>query len=153
MTRHKHYTFRDGQQVIEHGVRYLGAIRDALDDLQGDDHGERVTMLLDSVAAEHRNLLGSLERLKGDTTDKMRNTYTQYTVEMPEEIEPPEQPLTTLGLIQWLSGALEPLQEMFEELSENRDAEDATEVYASLAQQIESQQMRLSKEYQRTEDL
>jgi hypothetical protein len=153
MTRHKHYTFRDGQQVIEHGVRYLGAIRDALDDLQGDDHGERVTMLLDSVAAEHRNLLGSLERLKGDTTDKMRNTYTQYTVEMPEEIEPPEQPLTTLGLIQWLSGALEPLQEMFNELSENRDAEDATEVYASLAQQIESQQMRLSKEYQRTEDL
>lgn len=153
MTRHKHYTFRDGQQVIEHGVRYLRAIRDALDDLIDQDHGERVKMLLSTVVSEHRGLLDSLDRLQEDTTDKMRNTYTQYTVEMPEEIEPPEQPLTSLGLVQWLSGALEPLQNMFKELAENRDSEDATEVYASLAQQIESHQMRLSKEYQRTEDL
>lgn len=153
MVRHKHYTFRSGQEVLEHAIRHLSAIRDALDNLQSHEHEERVKLLLTSVAAEHRNVLGSVERLLEDGSDTLRGTYAQYTAEMPMEIEAPDEPLTTLGLIQWLDSLIKPLRQMFHELAENHDSEDSTEAYAGLAQQLESYEMRLSKEYQRTEDL
>jgi hypothetical protein len=153
MARHQHVTFTRGHEVLEYAIRYLSGVRDALDELSERDHGERVKMLLNSVEAEQRNLLGAIERMLEDASDKVRNVYAQYTVEMPTEIEPPEEPLTTLGLIQWLEGQNRPVQALFAELADNRDSEEASEVFGGIAQQLESHNMRLSKEYQRTEDL
>lgn len=153
MDRHEHVTFTSGHDVIEHAIRYLTRIRDALDELQERDHGERVKMLLDSVEVDQRNLLGSLERLLENTSRKALNTFTQYTVELPTEIEMPEEPLTTLGLVQWLQEYNHHLQQMFTKISENQDSEEASNVFAGVAQQVESHDRRLSKEYQRTEDL
>lgn len=153
MSKHEHITFTRGREVIEHAVRYLTEIREALDELQSRDHGEREEMLLRSVEAEHRNLLGSVERLLEDSSDKVLETYVQYTVEMPTEVELPEEPLTNLGLVQWLESYNRPLFEMFKELSEKRDSEQMSEAFAGLATQVEAHERRMSKEYQRTEDL
>lgn len=153
MTKHEHVTFSRGEEVIEHAIRYLTWIQDVLDDLREHAHGERVKMLLNSVAVEQRELLGSLERLLEDTSQKVLGTYTQYTVEMPAEVVPPDEPLTTLGLIQWLQTYNSHLQEMFAELAQKGDSEEAGEAFAGIAQQVEAHERRLSKEYQRTEDL
>lgn len=154
MTRHKHHTYQTGQQVIEHAVRHLRATADALEELAGRNNGARLQMLLDSIVPEERNLLGAVERVLEDGADKLLNTYTQYTVEMPTEFDPPDgERLDGLEVIQWLDSLHKPLREMFEELADNRDSEEASEAYAALAQQLESHEMRLSKAYQRTEDL
>ena len=153
MARHQQVTFHTGEEILEFAIRYLTRIRDMLDELSEAEHGERVKMLLASVEAEHRNVLGSIERVLEGASDKVRNVYAQYTVEMPTEIEPPADPLTTLGLIQWLENLNNPVQSMFAELSGNEDSEEAGEVFGGIAQQIEAHNMRLSKEYQRTEDL
>jgi hypothetical protein len=110
-------------------------------------------MLLNSVEVDQRNLLGSIERLLEDSSDKVLDTYAQYTVELPGEIGPADEPLTTLGLIQWLERSNRPLQEMFAELAEKGDCAEADDVFAGIARQVEEHDKRLSKEYQRTEDL
>lgn len=153
MAQHKHFTFRSGREVLDQSIQYLSGICEVLESLKDRDHGERVDMLLNSVAAEQRNLLGSIERLQEHASEKVVETFTQYTVEMPTEPGEPDEPLTTLGLIQWLTGLNRHLQELFHELSEHHDSDEATEAFAGIAQQIESHDMRLSKEYQRTEDL
>jgi hypothetical protein len=153
MTQHQRVTFTQGREVIEHSIRYLTRIRDALDALHEGDHGERVKMLLNSVEADQRNLLGSIERLLEDSSDKVLDTYAQYTVELPGAIEPAEQPLTTLGLIQWLERSNRPLQKMFAQLAQKGDNAEAGDVFGGIARQVEEHDKRLSKEYQRTEDL
>src|SRR5690606_42121771 len=118
------------------------------------DNGGRVLLLLDSIAPERRSLPAAVERVLEEGPDKLLNTYTQYTVEMPTEFDPPdEEPLSGIDVIRWLQSLNEPLREMFKELADNRDSEEASEAYAALAQQLEAHEMRLSKEYQRTEDL
>lgn len=153
MARHQQITFHRGHEVLQFATRYLERIRDVLDELAEEEGGERLKMLLRSVRTEHRNLLGSVERVLEDSSEKVRRVYAQYTVEMPAEVEPPEGPVTTLALVQWLEHLLEPVHDMFEELAGNEDSEEASEVFGGLAQQIQSHSMRLSKEYQRTEDL
>ena len=153
MAKHEHVTFSSGRDLIEHGIRYLTWTRDALDELRERDHEQRVRMLLESVEVEQRNLLGSLERLLEDTSRKALNTYTQYSVELPTEVVLPDEPLTTLGLVKWLQEYNNHLQEMFAKLAENEDSEEASNVFGGIAQQIEAHDRRLSKEYQRTEDL
>ena len=153
MAKHEHVTFSSGRDVIEHAVRYLTWIRDALDELSERQHGERLRMLLESVEADQRNLLGSLERLLEDASRKALNTYTQYTVEIPSEIEMPEEPLTTLGLVQWLQEYNSQLHKMFAKIAENEDSEEASNLFGGIAQQVEAHERRLSKEYQRTESL
>lgn len=153
MSKHEHVTFSSGRDVLEHAIRYLTWIRDALDELRERQHGERVRMLLESVEAEQRNLLGSLERLVEDASREALNTYTQYTVELPSEVHLPEEPLTNLGFIQWLQEYNRPLYQMFARLSEHEDSDEASELFGGLAQQVEAHERRVSKEYQRTEDL
>lgn len=153
MTQHERVTFTRGREVIEHSIQYLTRIRDALDELHSRDHGERVKMLLNSFEVEQRNLLGSIERYLEDAPDKVLRTYSQYTVELPAETEPAAEPLDSLGLVQWLEGCNRPLHEMFAELAEKRDSDEVAEVFAGIAEQIDAHDRRLSKEYQRSEDL
>ncbi len=153
MTQHERYTYTSGQEVIEHSIRYLTWIRDALDELRGRDLGERTRMLLNSVEVEQRNLLGAIERFLEDAPDKVLRTYAQYTVELPEEVELPGQPLEPLGLIQWLERYNGYLNAMFAELSEKGDSQEVAEIFATLAQQVEAHDRRLSKQYQRSQDL
>lgn len=154
MPEHEHVTFTSGDDVLKHAIDYLSRIDAALEQLGEREQSERLKLLLNSVKAEQRNLLGSLERLREDTSDKVRRTFAQYTVEMPTRIEPPdEQPLSTLGLIQWLETMNGHLRKLFAELSEKGDSKEAGEVFGSIADQVEAHDRNLSKEWQRTEDL
>lgn len=155
MSAHERVTFTQGREVIEHAVRHLSRVRDVLSELrEQDDHDERVALFLDSVEVEQRNLLGALARLLDDGAPKVLEAYTQYTVELPADIEPPaDDPLTNLGLLKWLTRQNEYVRNTFAELGEKGDSEEAKRVFASIADQMENQDKHLAKEYQRTEDL
>ena len=156
MTQHQRDTYIDGREIMDRTIRYLTQIRDILDEVRQREHAERVKLLLNSVEVEQRELLGAFERYLADVPPKVLVTYSQYTVELPTDLEPPEEPLTTLGLLQWLLEHNGRLLEMFTELSEKGEeggAGEQHEVFGGMAQQLESHDRALSKEYQRFEDL
>ena len=155
MSAHERVTFTQGREVIEHAVRHLSRVRDVLSDLREQgDHDERVALFLDSVEVEQRNLLGAMARLLDDGASKVLEAYAQYTVELPVDIDPPEDdPLTTLGLLKWLTRQNDYVGTTFAELTEKGDSEEAKRVFASIADQVEGQDKRLAKEYQRTQDM
>lgn len=153
MTQHERYTYTQGREVIEHAIGYLKQVRDHLDDARAGEHPERVRMLLDSMETEQRNLLGAMERFLEDAPDKALDTYEQYTVELPPRVEAPETPLTNLKLFQWLQSHNANLFNLFNELAEKGDKHELAELFGGMAQHVESHERRLSKEYQRFEDL
>jgi hypothetical protein len=156
MTQHQRDTYIDGREILERAVRHLTQICDILAQAHEREQSERVRMLLNSVELEQRSLLGSIERYLDDAPEKILNTYAQYTVELPSDVEPPKDPLTTLGVTQWLLQQNGLLQEVFTELAEKGEKANTDErriVFGGIAQQLESHDRRLSKEYQRFEDL
>ena len=155
MSTHERATFSRGREVIEHAVRHLSRVRDALSELRAqNDDGQRLAMFLDSVEVEQRNLLGSLVRLLDHGATEALETYAQYNVEMPTDVMPPgEELLTTLAVLQWLTEQNGYVRTTFAELAEKGDSEEASRVFASIAQQAEAQDRRLSQEYQGAADL
>jgi hypothetical protein len=158
MTKHQRDTYISGREILERAISYLTQVRDILEQAREQTESERVRLLVNSVETEQRNVLGAIERYLEDVPDKVLVTWVQYTVELPSDVEPPEQqPLTTLGITRWLIEVNGRLQTLFKELAEKGDKADSDvqmrEVYGSIAQLLESHERRLSKEYQRFEDL
>lgn len=153
MSQHQRATFTQGGEVIEHTLHYLRRIADVIDDVRHQNQPEREGMLLDSAELEQRKLIGGLERLLDDAPAKVMETYTQYTVELPAEIQAPPDPPSTLDLIQWLSRYNSAVYDTFTELAETGDGGEISEVFGGIAEQIQALEQRLSKEYQRLEDL
>lgn len=146
-------TFTQVRDVLQHAIGYLGGIRDLMDDLRTREHSERVKLLLQSFETEQRNLHGALERYLDDAPDKVLDTYAQYTVALPESLAGPEEPLSTLALTQWLLGLNQHLVDMFTELAAAAPPGEVRQVFATMADQVRAHDRRLSKEYQRFEDL
>lgn len=153
MTQHKRTTFTQARDLLAHSVLYLRSVRDLLDDARERDHSERVQMLLTSFETEQRNLLGALERYQQDASAQLLDTFAQYSVELPEPVSGPEEPLSTLSLTQWLLGLNQQLINVFEELAEHATSTESREMFGTMAEQVRSHDRRLSKEYQRFEDL
>jgi hypothetical protein len=153
MTQHKRTTFSQARDILEHSVDYLRQIRDLLDDARSQASSDRVAMLLQTFETEQRNLLGALERYLEDAPKRVLDAYTQYSVELPESLTGPEDPLSTLTLTQWLLRLNQHLIDMFAELGATAPSTEAREIFAAMANQVESHDRRISKEYQRFEDL
>jgi len=153
MKQHQRVTFNRGSDVLEHAVEYLEHVRTLLQDVADGDLSERVRMLLDAYVVEQRNLLGAMERFLEDAPDRALATYTQYAVELPAELSGPAAPLTTLSLTQWVVGLNQHLVSLFTELAESGKNDALGEIFASLASQVQAHERKLSKEYQRFEDL
>lgn len=153
MTQHTRTAFSRAGDVLEHAIGYLAHVSDLLDEVRGREHPERVQMLLDAFALEQRNLLGAVERYADDAPAKIADTFVQFSVEVPESLSGPGEPLTTLGLTQWLQGLNQHLVKVFEELAESAAAPEVRESFAALSGQVLGHDKRLSKEYQRFEDL
>ncbi len=153
MTQHTRTSFARAGDVLEHAIEYLTGIRDLLDGVRELEHPERVRMLLETFETEQRNLLGALERYADDASDKVLDSFIKYSVELPEAPGGPEEPLTTLGLTQWLLGVNQHLIGMFGELAETAATMETREAFAAMAAQVQAHDRRLSKEYQRFEDL
>src|SRR6056297_3516902 len=153
MTQHQRYTYSRGSEVIDYIIGYLKHIRDVLDELREDDQAQRVAMLLTTMETEHRNLLGSFERIRSDAPEQALETYSQYIVELPRDVGRPEEPVTTVGLLRWLQGLNGHLYQTLKDLGEKEDAEEAAEMFSGMALKVESHERTLSKEQQRFEDL
>jgi hypothetical protein len=110
-------------------------------------------MLLDAFEAEQRNLLGAIERYADDAPQKVLDTFITYAVEVPDASNPPAAPLTTLGLTQWLLGLNQHLIGTFQELADTAATGEARDAFGALAAQVQAHDRKLSKEYQRFEDL
>lgn len=153
MTHHTKTSFARAGDALEHALEYLTRVRDRLDELHEGEHSERALMLLEAFEAEQRNLLGALERYVDDAPDKVLHTFTNYAVELPDIQTGPELPLTTLGLTQWLLGLNQHLIGLFGELAGTAASTEAREAFTAMAAQVQAHDRRLSKEYQRFEDL
>lgn len=153
MKHHQRVTFTQGGEVLEHAVDYLQHVIGLLQNVAGGDASQRVQMLMDAYLAEQRNLLGAMERFLEDAPDKVLSTYAQYAVELPAELEGPAQPLTTLSLTQWVVALNQHLVNLFTELAESGKNDAIGEVFSALAGQVQAHERKLSKEYQRFEDL
>ena len=110
-------------------------------------------MLLSSFEADQRNLLAALERYVEDAADKVSDTYISYYSPLPEEVSVPDDPLTTLSLTLWLEEMNQHLIDVFSELAATAVSADVKEAMTALANMVQAHDRRLSKEYQRGEDL
>lgn len=153
MTKHQRLTFSQVNDILEYAIDYLKHVIELLDRLRERDLPDRVEMLLTSFEIEQRNLQGAMERYVEDADERLLNTYAQYSVELPEPPDAPEEPLTTLTLTRWLQNLNQQPVTLFHELAQNSRSVDVRGALDSLAGHIESHERRLSKEYQRFEDL
>jgi hypothetical protein len=153
MAHHRQATFSRGSEVLDHSIRFLSEILDVMEQIRDDGPPERAALLLDSVLVDQRNLLGSLERLREEGSERMLDSFAQFTVELPEDAGAPERPLTALGLTQWLVPLNASLGDLFKQLAERADTPEAAELFEGVAEQVDAHDRRLSKEYQRLEDL
>jgi hypothetical protein len=153
MKHHERVTFNQGREILQHSVDYLRHVNDQLDAAAGHEHPERVRMLLESYRIEQRNLLEAIERYLEDAPDRVLNSYSQYAVELPAELVGPEEPLNTLSLTQWLMTLNQHLVSMFTELAGSAQNDALRNRFATLSDQVQAHDRRLSKEYQRFEDL
>lgn len=153
MAQHHKVTFTRGREVVEHGIAYLRALGEQLDAWLDQELPERVRLLMTSVEVEERQLLGAVDRYLEDAGPEIES-FAQFTVELPAGLpKVPDAPLSNLSLIQWLQQCHQPLQATFAELGDNADTPEVQEVFQALAGQVEAHERRLSKEYQRFEDL
>lgn len=153
MTQHQRVTFTQGREVLEHAVDYLRRIVAVLEDLKEQAQAERVALFLSSVTGEQNALLDAIDRFIDDAPAKALDTYAQYTVELPDDLTPPKAPLDNLALLQWLVGHNRYLDEAFGELAGSAATREIGEVFGGVARQVQAHDRRLSKEYQRFEDL
>lgn len=153
MKKHQRVTFNQVSDIFEHAIDYLKHVVTLLDGLRERELSDRVEMLLSSYEVEERNLLGALERYVEDADDRLLNTYAQYSVELPAELDGPEEPLSTIALTRWLQGLNQHLVELFRELAGTSRSADQRGAFEAMTRQVESHERKLSKEYQRFEDL
>ena len=153
MKKHQRVTFSQVSDLFDHAIRYLQHVLTLLDGLREQDLAERVEMLLSSYEIEQRNLLQAIERYVEDADERLMNTYAQNSVELPAELDGPEEPLSTLTLTRWLQGLNQHLVTLFHELAETSRSADLRGAFEAITRQIEAHERKLSKEYQRFEDL
>jgi len=139
--------------VLDHAIRYLQHVNEVIESEKAGEPVERVRMLLDAFAIEQRALSGALERYQEDASDRVLGRYINFTAELPAAIAGPVSADTTLAITEWLIGVNKHLYDLFDEVAANVNADDVRTAFAGLARQIESHERKLSKEYQRFEDL
>jgi hypothetical protein len=153
MDKHTRSAFSRIGDVLEHSIEYLSRVAEQLEKARPRELPERVRMLLSSFEADQRNLLAALERYVEDAADKVSDTYISFYSPLPEEVSVPEDPLTTLSLTLWLEEMNQHLIDVFTELAATAASADVKEAMTALADMVQAHDRRLSKEYQRGEDL
>lgn len=138
--------------VLDHAIAYLQHINELIESEQAAGHSERVQMLLNAYALEQRTLTGAIERYLEDAPDRVLGTYVNFTVELPSSIGGLASD-STLALTEWLVGVNQHLQALFSEVAGSVSAGEVRTAFEGLTSQIENHERKLSKEYQRFEDL
>jgi hypothetical protein len=109
-------------------------------------------MLLNAYALEQRALAGAIERYIEDAPDRVLGTFINFSVELPTSMARLASD-STLSLTEWLIGVNQHLHALFSEVAGSVGVGDVRTAFEGLASQIETHERKLSKEYQRFEDL
>ncbi len=139
-------------EVLDHAIAYLRHINELIASEQAAAHSERVQMLLNAYALEQRALTGAIERYLEDAPDPVLGTFINFSVELPASIGGLASD-STLALTEWLVGVNQHLHALFSEVAGSVSASEVRAAFEGLANQIETHERKLSKEYQRFEDL
>ena len=140
-------------EVLEHSIDFLERVGERLESTRPRQLPERVRMLLVSFETDQRNLLAALERYVEDAPDNVRDTFINFSMQLPDTLPDPDEPLTTLALTRWLQDMNQHLIDVFGELAATAVTDDARGAMQGLAAMVQAHDRRLSKEYQRFEDL
>lgn len=153
MTRHRRVTFSQGIEVINYSLQHLRQIHTILEGLESALEDERAQMMWTIVLSQQTEVLNGIERFVNDADPRVLRNYVQYSVELPEEVVGPPAPVSSLTLVRWLTEANQPLINTFKEQAESAELPEAQEAFGGLWRQVDSLNRKLSKEYQRFEDL
>ena len=153
MTQHRRVTFDQARDVLLHAIEYLTQTESKLKDAAGRALGERERLLLDSFRKEQSELRSALTAYEEDAPERALNTFIQFTTELPEAEDQLEEPLTTSSLTRWLENRNAQLSALFREIANSTAADTVSAAFTSLNDRVQAHNRKLSKEYQRFEDL
>ena len=139
--------------VIEHAVSYLHHVNDLIHEQREAASSERVRLLLNAFELEQRALTGAIERYQEDAAERVLGRFVNFSAELPATVAGPESADTTLAVTEWLLGLSKHLHGVFSEVAGSVNVEDVRTAFTALANQVETHERKLSKEYQRFEDL
>jgi hypothetical protein len=140
-------------EVLDHAVRYLQHVNEIIHSQLESAPTERVRMLLGAFELEQRALTGAIERYQEDAEERVLGRFVNFSVELPAAIAGPDSNDSTLAVTEWLVGVNTHLHDLFSEVAGSVNVEDVRTALTGLADQIETHERKLSKEYQRFEDL
>ena len=140
-------------EVLDHAVEYLQHINKVIDEELASAPSQRVGMLLTAFAGAQQGLSDAIERYAEDATDRVLNTFVNFSAELPAAIAGPVSADSTLLVTQWLVGVNKHLYDLFNEVAGLARGEEVRIAFQGLASQVEAHERKLSKEYQRFEDL
>lgn len=146
-------TMSQVSEVLDHALDYLRHINELIESQRQSAPSQRVEMLLTAFAGEQRGLVDAIERYLEGATDRVLNTFVNFSAELPAAVTGPVTADSTLGVTQWLVGADKHLYDLFDKVAGTTGAEEVQIALRGLADQVEAHERKLSKEYQRFEDL
>jgi hypothetical protein len=140
-------------EVLDHAIEYLKHVNEVLAREEEAATSERVRMLLTAFGQAQQALTSAIERYQEDASDRVLGRFINFSAELPAAIAGPESADTTLAVTEWLIGVNGHLVDLFSEVADSVNVEDVKTAFTGLANQIETHERKLSKEYQRFEDL
>ena len=153
MRPNERVTMSQISEVLDHAIRYLQHINEVLHSELESAPTERVRMLLAAFELEQRALTGAIERYQEDASARVLGRFVNFSAELPADIAGPASADSTLAVTEWLVGVNKHLHELFSEVAGTVNVEDVRTALAGLADQVETHERKLSKEFQRFEDL
>lgn len=153
MRPNERVTMSQISEVLEHAIRYLQHINEVIDSALESASTERVRMLLGAFKLEQQALTSAIERYQEDAPERVLGRFVNFSAELPATIAGPESADSTLAVTEWLVGVDKHLQDLFSEVAGSVNVEEVRTALTALADQVETHERKLSKEYQRFEDL
>jgi DNA-binding FadR family transcriptional regulator len=154
MVQRERSTYLRDDEILERVEAYLEEIQHVLQQRRTSEaESERVHLLVDALAEQQEDMIEALTRFEEDAPKNMRETYSQYTLDVPEKAPPMPEPLTADELTRWLLAANQPVVDLFRELGEKAENPSIGQIFEALEQQFRSQNQRISKIASRFADL
>lgn len=136
-------TFLSGREVLERSRRSLERAREALARAPRED--PRSQLFCDSLDALQRDLSVALGRFFETAPNEVLEEQTQYTVEIPRELESEEPPESLEEAMRWSLSLTHSLRDRFQKLSESAIAESLRDSYANLVELVGGYEKRIAR--------
>jgi hypothetical protein len=154
MAQRERTTYLRDDEILERVEHYLEDVQRALQQRRTSEaESERVHMLIEAFAEQQEDLIEALTRFEEDAPKNMRETYSQYSLDVPQHAPPIPEPLTADDLTRWLLAANQPVVDLFRELAEKAENPNIGQIFEALELQFRGQNQRIAKIAGRFADL